>query len=400
MKFSSLLLLIILFTFASCSDDKNNPTQNSPDNTDKSFSITTFFPTQGKINDTITIKGKGFRAERGAAQILFGNIPVDEYLRWSDTLIQVRVPDKTVSAKIAFFFNGQKVYTDTSFTLETIKNYKIAYIEKNSLYLIDRDGTHKKELPTDKEPFVDEPVQWSKDGQFLAYSKKCVGSDEMCLFISDYNGQNRHKLTDGFSPSWSHNGAAIVFSFINNLNRSWDTYIINTNRTGYRKLVQGGYKVQCSPVDHTIVFDRSDSSFIINSDGSGLRMIAKANWPRWSPNGKEILLYNQELRAIQIFDVASSAIRTLTSGIAFFYDWSPDGTKIVFEENSFLYIINADGTNRHQIASGNKPTFSPDATSILFGRDGNIFTINIDGSDEKLMAEGSYYAWSPVPLPQ
>ncbi|WP_448699304.1 hypothetical protein ACFGVR_20180 [Mucilaginibacter sp. AW1-3] len=80
--------------------------------------------------------------------------------------------------------------------------------------------------------------------------------------------------------------------------------------------------------------------------------------------------------------------------------WSPDGTKIVFCNNTGtgnkIFIINADGTDLKQITfdSGTQrfPTFSPDGKKLLFESSGGAFaiastyqlhTINVDGTNEK-----------------
>lgn len=68
--------------------------------------------------------------------------------------------------------------------------------------------------------------------------------------------------------------------------------------------------------------------------------------------------------------------------------WSPDGQRLVFGENSgYLYIVNADGSNRTQITSpegpvvGDFPSWSPDGTRIAFHGGPGICTIHPDGSN-------------------
>jgi hypothetical protein len=71
--------------------------------------------------------------------------------------------------------------------------------------------------------------------------------------------------------------------------------------------------------------------------------------------------------------------------------WSPDGTKIVFSRNPGIWIINADGTNQHQIrATGLYPAWSPDGTKIVFaegvpigpphGNKDRLHVMNADGT--------------------
>jgi Tol biopolymer transport system component len=76
--------------------------------------------------------------------------------------------------------------------------------------------------------------------------------------------------------------------------------------------------------------------------------------------------------------------------------WSSDG-RIAFEDDGDLFVMNADGTDAHQLtslsAAGGSdwcPDWSPDGRQIAFSRSvgtgsderSAIFVINSDGSDE------------------
>ncbi|MEP7114159.1 MAG: hypothetical protein ABI862_12910 [Ilumatobacteraceae bacterium] len=80
-------------------------------------------------------------------------------------------------------------------------------------------------------------------------------------------------------------------------------------------------------------------------------------------------------------------------------DWSPDGSKLVFAERNpdeALWIMNADGTDPHQIvpsdsASGlEKPYWSPDGKTIAFslylGPEAQVELVNVDGSNLRVLA--------------
>jgi Tol biopolymer transport system component len=92
--------------------------------------------------------------------------------------------------------------------------------------------------------------------------------------------------------------------------------------------------------------------------------------------------------------------------------WSPDGSKIAFSRrllagpDSAIWIMNADGTNQHQVGANSgdtQPTWSPDGAKIAFVRNvnkGDIFVMNAaDGSDAHSIAGTAEYeldpAWSP-----
>jgi hypothetical protein len=121
-------------------------------------------------------------------------------------------------------------------------------------------------------------------------------------------------------------------------------------------------------------------------------------------NGK--IAYQGTGPDIHVMDPDGSNDQDLRSGTT--PSWSPDGTKIPFVDGGGLWVMNADGSLRHQIASTNSdgpvvgitvdgeeshPTWSPDGTKIAFARshcaaDPQLFctsvleTIDADGTGE------------------
>ena len=108
---------------------------------------------------------------------------------------------------------------------------------------------------------------------------------------------------------------------------------------------------------------------------------------------------------IYVTDCDSTNLRRMTEGrISTGHEpaWSPDGQRLVFDENqnlefdtvpAYLYIINADGTNRTQIvapdgpAEGDFPVWSPDGARIAWQGGCNIVMIRPDGSDKVTVLE-------------
>jgi Tol biopolymer transport system component len=96
-------------------------------------------------------------------------------------------------------------------------------------------------------------------------------------------------------------------------------------------------------------------------------------------------------------------------------DWSPDGTKLVFQRDNHVtgephvYVMNADGSGVRWIVQGDSPDWSGDGSRIVFGRttgDGDsdtlhpLFTIRSDGTGEKQLKtryqDSREPDWSPT----
>ena len=105
------------------------------------------------------------------------------------------------------------------------------------------------------------------------------------------------------------------------------------------------------------------------------------------------------------------ALKKLTNIENAYPDWSPDGSKLVFQSNrtgnSQIYVMNDAGSHVMRLSnnSGNDagPHFSPDGSKIVFDsdRDGNseIYVMNADGTGERRLtsnpADDGHPNWAP-----
>jgi Tol biopolymer transport system component len=128
--------------------------------------------------------------------------------------------------------------------------------------------------------------------------------------------------------------------------------------------------------------------------------------PRWSPDGKNIVV-----RGIgNVFTIASdgSDKRIVLNGSvdAHAPDWSPDGKKLVYHAPSGratdLYTSNMDGSNVVRLTNNLKssnPKWSPDGRKIAFiavsadPKESNISLMNIDGSNVTQLTHYPLGAW-------
>jgi Tol biopolymer transport system component len=168
--------------------------------------------------------------------------------------------------------------------------------------------------------------------------------------------------------------------------------------------------------------------WIMQPDGTGKHRLTndetEDDFAVASPNGKRVVWTRGVFFApdseIWVMNIDGSGKRQLTFNDASDgggTTWSPDGSKIAFRSsrdstdpdhpNHEIYIMNADGTNQHNVTNSLAeevlPDWSPDGNKIAFvsdrGGDFAIYTMATDGSNVQQLTDDSMYVgnprWSP-----
>src|SRR6266576_7172454 len=154
--------------------------------------------------------------------------------------------------------------------------------------------------------------------------------------------------------------------------------------------------------------------FVVNSDGTGMRRLARCGVCgtsqnlSWSPDSRRIVFATGAVgsRNLIIVNAVTGAERRLGPASDVVNPvWSPTGTRIAFGYGAALFSIKADGSGITQLAlldSVANPSWSPDGTMITFDAANVIYVVDADGSHLKLLfsspADGgpSYPSWSPA----
>ena len=273
-----------------------------------------------------------------------------------------------------------------------------------------------------------QPAQASKPGAGQMVFVSCqshnsLGMGSQCgIWMMDADGSRLRELTnleDDMMPSLSPDGSKIVFRSLRRDGND-QIYVINSDGSNLVRLTDnpgensapvwspdgsriGFMSNLLAPSDPKQIF-----MYVMGADGSNPQRLGPPDGvsPRWSPDGSQIVfvknkdvlsyLYIMNADGTQVRVVATNPVANIESPA-----WSPDGSQIAFlSQKQFndpieVDLIGKDGKNQRSLTAGFLAVFgglswSPDGQKILFSMRGDgkslqgalqLYTVNADGSD-------------------
>ncbi len=267
-----------------------------------------------------------------------------------------------------------------------------------AIWVMDPDGGHLTQLTTpygDRYPDSNVPA-WSPDGTKIAFwsgLEHRYGN----VWVMDADGTNRKQLTDqppGINcdePAWSGDGSEIMFGSNRPGSEGIGNWIMNADGSNQRVLT-------------TNVFMRGRPSW---QPRPGPSVTVSSSIPaKNAANGFISLTLRDPTWRLQIFAIAPDGSRKQLTfeGDNGRPDWSPGGTEIAFASirngKSWVAVMAADGSNQKLLAEGKSPDWSPDGKQIAFSRsDGQITVMNADGTNIRQVTHSATFksgpSWSP-----
>ncbi len=175
---------------------------------------------------------------------------------------------------------------------------------------------------------------WSPDGARVVFSSDFDGDEE--IYIISVDGESLAKLTDNEGivdrdPAWSPDGETIVFASDRDGPGRTELYSVRPNGTGVTRLTDAAgssYQPAWSPDGETIVFvsdrDRDADLYLMDANGSNERLLtrnddAEDRDPAWSADGRWIVFgSNRESRNFRLYaiDPLSGQVLPVTRGEA------------------------------------------------------------------------------------
>jgi dipeptidyl aminopeptidase/acylaminoacyl peptidase len=192
-----------------------------------------------------------------------------------------------------------------------------------------------------------EGVDFSRDGQWAAYTSYPDGA----LWRCRVDGSQRRQLTfpprRAFMPRWSPDGASIAFVDISE--EPWNIRVISPEGTGLRQLSPAGEAASdatWSPRGDRLAFGGVDLTHAADPSKFSIRMLEVATGrlttlagstalfsPRWSPDGRLMAAINAAAE-LAILDLNSRDVFTLRGLKVGFPAWSRGGDSVYFQDRS------------------------------------------------------------------
>ncbi len=126
--------------------------------------------------------------------------------------------------------------------------------------------------------------------------------------------------------------------------------------------------------------------------------------PAWAPDSRKLAYTTSEIGALGLITLDGPPIIFPEIAQAAHPDWSPDGTRIAYDDGYTIWIVNADGNSPRQIAPRcipagpcvnrwlDYPHWSPDGLHFaMHVQDADVGVMSVDGSDLRIVTTGLGY---------
>lgn len=261
-------------------------------------------------------------------------------------------------------------------------------VERGGIFVMKANGTGIRQLTSFQTlnfdfaqhglNLPDDHPSISPDGKFVAFTSNRDDRNNWEIYVMEINGANPRRLTNNpgldTEPVWSPDGKRIAFSSERNGQKFNIWTMDSKNGLNLQQVTTNAaedLEPAFSPDGNTIAFsrivgDHEKDVFLINTDGSGERILRQQpgedHDPTWSPDGTEVVITSEiagtppfgDTWRVRVSD--GTYLQNITANLPHGGGdpaWSPDGTQValfasttsILQSPMEIWRINADGTN-------------------------------------------------------
>jgi uncharacterized protein (DUF885 family)/Tol biopolymer transport system component len=283
-------------------------------------------------------------------------------------------------------------------------------------------------LPTISTGLSDGPAEGT-----IAFASYREGESKIFLMQADGSDVTRVSRTGlrESRPAWSPDGSRIAYvRRMNNANH--EIYVMNADGSGATRLTNRPDSVESeptwSPDGRRIAFISNERPtantligrfhvWVMNADGSDQELLTDIGGsntsPDWSPDGTRLVFDSTRdgNHEIYVMDPSGGHLVNLTQHPAKDYSptWSPDGTRIAFVSDRHgdeeIYVMGADGSNPTRLTDNpgfdKAPAWSPDGQHIVFYSrrlplNTEVYIMRANGSEQVRLTYDTNFDGFPV----
>jgi Tol biopolymer transport system component len=232
----------------------------------------------------------------------------------------------------------------------------------------------------------------SPDGRLIAFLRVTLGGGPGGLFVMNRDGSGMRELLRaddlGEAPlDWSPDGRSLAFL---GLGPRIGIVDIHSGRVQYlrEEYVEA---LAWSPGAGRIAFHKQPNEgrvFVANRDGSAIRPLGRGAWPRWSPDGRRLVVVLEgDLWLVTVADGARRRLAAPRLEATGAYGWSPDGRRLAFVASHrvgntaspglWIVEIETGRLRRHALVSGGTQyvSWSRDGRWISLAREDGLLGV-------------------------